>query len=165
MGTQGSVRSKKTGGELTKSLDRPVLAFCWTFQGIKAVIDDMGTEPIIEIRFESLKARKRSRPRHRPPVFPRLVTGGVQTGLNANPKSGRMVFTHHTSVSPAEVYTAGSDGSGLTQLTHHNAPLIEQLDLTKLDPFVSREPMATKFTAGFYALPDLIQPRNIPSFF
>ncbi len=48
-----------------------------------------------------------------------------------------MVFTHHTSVSPAEVYTAGSDGSGLTQLTHHNAPLIEQLELNKLEPFVS----------------------------
>ena len=79
-------------------------------------------------------ARKRSRPRASPAGFPRLVTGGVQTGLNANPKSGRMVFTHHTAVSPAEVYTAGPDGSGLTQLTHHNAPLIEQLELTKLEP-------------------------------
>ena len=61
------------------------------------------------------------------------MTGGVQSGLNVNPKSGKMVFTHHTAAAPAEVYVAGPDGSGLTQLTHHNAPLIEQLDLPKLE--------------------------------
>ena len=33
------------------------------------------------------------------------------------------------------MYIAGPDGSGLTQLTHHNAPLISQLDLPKLEGF------------------------------
>ena len=70
-----------------------------------------------------------------PDRFPRLVTGGVQAGLNVNPKTGKMVFTHHTAAAPAEVYIAGPDGSGLTQLTHHNAPLLSQLDLPKLEGF------------------------------
>jgi dipeptidyl aminopeptidase/acylaminoacyl peptidase len=131
-------RTSQTTYELTKSLDRPVLSFTWGPQGIKAVIDDMGTEPVVEVRFEKfVHATEPSTATALPAGFPRLVTGGVQSGLNVNPKTGKMAFTHHTAVSPAEVYVAGPDGSGHTQLTHHNVPLVEKLDLPKLEPFVS----------------------------
>ena len=46
-----------------------------------------------------------------------------------------MVFTHHTAQAPAEVFIAGPNGSSPTQLTHHNGPLISQLDLPKLEGF------------------------------
>ena len=46
-----------------------------------------------------------------------------------------MVFTRHNAATPAEVFVANADGSGLTQLTHHNAPLLSQLDLPKLEGF------------------------------
>src|SRR5262249_40182114 len=61
--------------------------------------------------------------------------GGVQSGLQVNPKSGKVVFTHHTAAAPAEVYVAAADRSGLTRLTHHNDPLLSQLDLPKLEGF------------------------------
>ena len=70
-----------------------------------------------------------------PLQFPLLIAGGVQSGLSVNPKSGKMAFTRHNAAVPAEVYAAGPDGSGLTQLTHHNAPLLSQLDLPKLEGF------------------------------
>jgi dipeptidyl aminopeptidase/acylaminoacyl peptidase len=130
-------RSTQATQELTKSLDRPVVSFAWAPQGIKAVVDDMGTEPIVEVRIEkSVHATEPLTATKFPVGFPRLVTGGVQTGLNVNPKSGTMVFAHHTAESPAEVYVAGPDGSGQIQLTHHNAPLMGQLDLPKLESFV-----------------------------
>ena len=46
-----------------------------------------------------------------------------------------MVFTRHNAATPAEVFIASPDGSGLTQLTHHNAPLLAQLDLPKAEGF------------------------------
>ena len=95
----------------------------------------MGTEPIVAIRTWRSSTDGAVGDRAAPAQFPRLVTGGVQAGLNVNPKTGKMVFTHHTAQAPAEVYIAGPDGSGLTQLTHHNAPLISQLDLPKLEGF------------------------------
>ena len=95
----------------------------------------MGTEPIIAIEFWRRHGRAASATAVAPTQFPRLVTGGVQTGLNVNPKSGKMVFARHTAQAPAEVYIAGPDGSALTQLTHHNAPLLSQLDLPKLEGF------------------------------
>ena len=46
-----------------------------------------------------------------------------------------MVFLHATADRPAEVYKAGRDGSDLTQLTHHNKPLLESLDVHPAEKF------------------------------
>jgi dipeptidyl aminopeptidase/acylaminoacyl peptidase len=122
--------------ELTKSLDRPVQSFSWTSKphALAAIIDDLGLEPIIAIE-PAVVTDGPSATATAPTQFPRLVTGGVQTDLNVNPKSGKMVFAHNTAQAPAEVYIAGPDGSALTQLTRHNAPLLSQLDLPKLEGF------------------------------
>jgi dipeptidyl aminopeptidase/acylaminoacyl peptidase len=117
--------------DLTKALDRPIQSFAWGSKPmeIRAIIDDMGTEPIAEITFALIpKLVTPSQP-------PRLVTGGVQSGLQVNAKTGKMVFTRHNAAAPAEVSIANPDGSDVTQLTHHNAPLLAQLDLPKLEGF------------------------------
>ena len=105
----------------------------------------------------------RRRPPSRPSQFPRLVTGGVQSGLNVNAKTGKMVFTRHNAATPAEVYIAEADGSGLTQLTHHNAPLLAQLDLPKLEGFAFPGPTATRSTAGCSARRGSTRARNTRS--
>ncbi len=129
-------RAAQTSHELTKSLDRPVQSYAWAPQGNRlfAIIDDTGTEPVVAIDFSvendqpltSADARERLR---------RLATGGVHSGLAVSSHSGKLVFTHHTAAAPAEVYVAGPDGSALTQLTRHNAPLVAQLDLAQLEGF------------------------------
>ncbi len=129
-------RATRTSYELTKSLDRPVQSLAWARRPaeIIAIIDDMGTEPIASIEFsvigdgESLTAIA-------PSQFPRLVTGATQSAVQFNPKAGRMVFTRHDAATPAEVYIANGGSSGPTQVTHHNAPLLAQLDLPKLEGF------------------------------
>jgi dipeptidyl aminopeptidase/acylaminoacyl peptidase len=128
-------RSSQSSVDVTKALDRPVLAFTWAPGGIRAVIDDTGTEPIVAIDFDKFTGPGGLTAAAVPTTFPRLVSGGVQSGLGVNAKSGTMVFTHHTAQVAAEVYVAAPDGSSLTQLTHHNAALVSQLDLPRLESF------------------------------
>src|SRR5262249_54737706 len=118
-------RANNASYELTKSLDRPVQSFSWDSKstGLVAVIDDTGTEPIIAIRFDVMTDGP-SVTVVAPNQFPRLITGGAQSGLQVSAKGGKLVFTRHDAASPAEVFTAGLDGSSLTQLTHHNAALL-----------------------------------------
>jgi dipeptidyl aminopeptidase/acylaminoacyl peptidase len=125
-------RSTGTSHELTKSLDRPIQGFTWTGKPntLAAIIDDVGTEPIIEIAFNASADGAIA-----PTSFPRLVTGGVQAGLNVNLATGRMAFLHHTAQAPAEIFTAAADGTGRAQLTHHNTSLISHLDLPALEAF------------------------------
>jgi dipeptidyl aminopeptidase/acylaminoacyl peptidase len=127
-------RTSGTSYDMTKALDRPVLSLAWTAGGIKAVIDDNGTEPIIAIE-GGITTDGTSVSVVPPAQFPRVVSGGAQTGLSVHGKSGKMAFARHTARTPAEVFIAEPDGSGLTQLTHHNAPLLAQLDLPKLEGF------------------------------
>jgi dipeptidyl aminopeptidase/acylaminoacyl peptidase len=129
-------RTSGASHELTKALDRPVQSFTWPPEGnrIFAIIDDSGTEPVIAIDFNVDNDQPRSSAAA-PDRFPRLLTGGVQTGLSVNLHSGKLVFTHHTAQTPAEVFVAAADGSAPAQLTHHNAPLLSELDLPKLEGF------------------------------
>jgi dipeptidyl aminopeptidase/acylaminoacyl peptidase len=122
--------------ELSKALDRPIASYSWAAkpETLTAIIDDIGAEPIIAIE-PGITWDGPSGTAVAPKQFPKLVTGGVQAGLNVNLKTGKMAFTHHTAQAAAEIFIADADGSGLTQLTHHNAPLISQIDLPKLEEF------------------------------
>jgi dipeptidyl aminopeptidase/acylaminoacyl peptidase len=133
-----NVLERATGAShgLTKSLDRPVLSFAWGLKSreIPAIIDEMGTEPIVAFAFGPDLAG----PGHAIglyPQVPRLITGGVQSGLQISVKTSKLIFTRHDATAPAEVFAAPTWGSSFVQLTHHNAPLLAQLDLPKLEGF------------------------------
>ncbi len=130
------LRSSQSSIELTRSLDRPVQSFAWapSSNKILAMIDDNGTEPILAVDVNTNSSGSAAKAAGSG-SYPRLIPGGVQTGLHAGTKNGKLVFMRHFADRPAEVYAAGADGSGLIQLTHHNAPLLAQLDLPKLEGF------------------------------
>lgn len=116
---------------ITRGSDRSVLGFSWGSKPneFRAIIDDEGTEPIVDIAYGLIpKLAVAKQPK-------RLVTGGLNSGLQVNAKTGKMVFTRHNAQAPAEVFIASRDGSGLTQLTHHNAPLLSPIDRPKLEGF------------------------------
>jgi dipeptidyl aminopeptidase/acylaminoacyl peptidase len=129
-------RTSNTTYELTRSLDRPVLSYAWSSGSNKilALIDDTGKEPIIAIE-PSASGNGSTAASAGPDRFARLIADGAQSGLTVGSSTGKMAFVRHSADRPAEVFAAGSDGSGLTQLTHHNASLISQLDLPKLEAF------------------------------
>ena len=53
-------REPRPAYELTKALDRPVLSFAWASERRSLrVIDDMGTEPIVDDQFGNRRADRR----------------------------------------------------------------------------------------------------------
>lgn len=120
--------------ELTRKLDRSVLSFAKSSGRTKAVIDEAGTEPVVEVAPDVLGAGPVVN-YGVPKDFPRLIKGGVNTGLSVAPNDGPLVFTRTNAERPPEVYTARADGTGLTRLTHHNDNLIDKLDVSKAEGF------------------------------
>jgi dipeptidyl aminopeptidase/acylaminoacyl peptidase len=121
---------------LTEKLDRPIQSFLWTADGarILAVIDDQAAEPIVAI-----DPRGENQPVGRPVrvedyVRP-LVAGAVNTSVQSTPDGSRLVFLRQDAVHPAELHRADGDGTNLTALTRHNAPLLAELDLAPAESF------------------------------
>jgi len=117
----------------SKSLDRPVHSYGWaqgknsgTKQPIRffAVLDDRGNEPIVELTGSATALEHQAR-----------VTGGINTSVQVVAGSDKLVFLRSDSTRPNELYRADANGENLTQLTHHNDPLAEQLDLPKAEGF------------------------------
>jgi dipeptidyl aminopeptidase/acylaminoacyl peptidase len=129
-------RASHTSYPLTKSLDRPIVSYAWVGQSphLVAVIDDQGTEPIIDIRF-SVVMDGTSATALPATEFPRRVTGGVNTGVQVDPKGEQLVFVRHTADRPAEVFSARHNDAHPTQISHHNDAEVASLDLPRLEGF------------------------------
>ncbi|SIN93021.1 Dipeptidyl aminopeptidase/acylaminoacyl peptidase [Singulisphaera sp. GP187] len=124
----------------SKALDQPVLSYRWAsgrsnerkFEGrIFAVVDDRGTESILEFAFTTpAKNEHQSHVR---------VKGGINTSVQFAQPQEELVFLRGDAAHPNEIYKANAkakaDANGLTQLTNHNAPLLSSLDLATAEPF------------------------------
>ena len=84
-------------------------------------------------RHASHVRRRPDTPEPRRPTRPALVTGGVQSGLGRAAARGedRRVHPPRRHRHRPRSTSPTADGSGPDQLTHHNAPLLAQLDLPK----------------------------------
>lgn len=136
-----NVRSRD-GGEVeyeSSKLDRPVLSYTWAVpdsgsedpRRLFAVVDDRGSESILEIAYPGTRE---SGTRAEAKVE-RRITGGVNTSVQAGPGGKDLVFLRGDTAHPAEVYAAKGDGTGLTPLSKHNAPLLSELSLSKAEGF------------------------------
>src|SRR5262249_47277706 len=109
-----------------------VQSFSWGSHPMEilAIVDDQGTEPVVRINLETWTGIKEpSLTATSVPVpIPAVITGGVQSALVVNPKTGKMVFTRHNAAAPAA-------GRGWPMSTHPTAPLLFQLGLPKLEGF------------------------------
>lgn len=115
--------------ELTRSTDRPVHSFVWDNEdnGITAVIDDAGTEPIVRVAFRGTGDGEAA-------TVTKTVTGGVNPSVQAA-RPGQLVYLRSSADRPAEVFKADRDGSNPIRLTRHNGSLAESLDLGKAEKF------------------------------
>jgi dipeptidyl aminopeptidase/acylaminoacyl peptidase len=67
--------------------------------------------------------------------FVRLLNEGANTGVTVSADGRTIAFTRASMTMPAEVFKAGADGKGVTQLTRTNAELLAQLDLAQPEDF------------------------------
>jgi dipeptidyl aminopeptidase/acylaminoacyl peptidase len=70
-----------------------------------------------------------------PGAAPRAIVGNFNNTVSLSADGNTIAFLRSAMDMPPEVFIAHSDGSGVTQLTHHNASLLAQLDLARPEPF------------------------------
>ncbi len=110
---------------LTEDFDRSVEGPVWSADSktIYFQAEDRGHLPIFSIPAA-------------PGNSPKAITPGTYNGELVLSRDGQtMVFTRTSLVMPAELFAANLDGSGLRQLTRHNAERLEQLDLNAAEHF------------------------------
>jgi dipeptidyl aminopeptidase/acylaminoacyl peptidase len=130
---------------VSAQVDRPVQSFVWADDGenLIAVLDDAGSQTIATFAVPGAKGTTGT-------GGERLIKGGANTAPSVV-HNGRwrststnggskdtvqgLVCLHGDATHPAEVYRAKADGSGLTPLSSHNAPLLSQLDLSPAEAF------------------------------
>ncbi len=155
-------RNGKAVRDLTSKLNRPIQSFTWSNDGRKifAVLDTKGTEPIVAI-----DPRGRDRPDASPSIIDwvkGVVTGGVNTSVQAGPEGENLVFVHASADRPAELYHAKADGSGRAALTRHNDALLEKLDLPKMESFTFAGADGDKVAGWLLRPPGFVEGKRYP---
>ncbi len=121
--------------ELTTSFDRPVQSFVTRPKtGTFAVLDDGGTESIVSIK-QTIDGDDVFIVASPPGQPNKLLTGGVNTAVDAPDQGDRLIYLHGDAAHPNEVYSAKLDGSDAKQLTDHNGDLLAKLDLPAAESF------------------------------
>jgi dipeptidyl aminopeptidase/acylaminoacyl peptidase len=111
-------RATGTSVELTKNFDLQVESATLSPDGTTVYItaNDRGKEPIYALPIRGGVPKK---------LIPNVFAGNVQI----TPDGRKFVFVGSTIASPAEIYTANSDGNGVTALTSVNAQLMSRANL------------------------------------
>jgi len=90
--------------------------WCPNSKCIYAVVEERGRDNIYRIDIPGYKRT-------------RIVTGGVNTGVQVGPDNKALVYLHQSNTQPPEVWASGK------ALTHHNDSALATLDLPPLEEF------------------------------
>ncbi len=90
--------------------------WCPNSKCVYAVVEERGRDNIYRIDVPGYKRT-------------RVITGGVNTGVQVGPDSKSLVYLHQTNTEPPEVWASGK------ALTHHNDSALATLDLPPLEEF------------------------------
>jgi len=104
--------------EATAGWELSVGSYTWcpSSKCIFAVVEERGRDNIYRIDVPGFKRT-------------RVITGGVNTGVQVGPDNRTLVYLHQTNTQPAEVWVNGK------ALTHHNDSALATLDLPPLEEF------------------------------
>ena len=116
-------RKAGTAKEVSTGFDRWVGEILWASDSkrIFIVAEDRGRELIAVASIEG-------------GIKP-LIEKSSTSGLSLSSDARTFAFTRSSIAAPSEIFKSNSDGSGVTQLTRHNAQLLSQLDLSAAEDF------------------------------
>jgi dipeptidyl aminopeptidase/acylaminoacyl peptidase len=117
-------RATRQHQNLSEGFDRWIDSFAWSPDAKKLffISDDRGRNPIFEISVAGKEVR-------------RIVADNSSGDLNVAPDGRTFIFTRSSMFQPAEIFSAASNGGGVTALTHHNDALLSSLDMNRADEF------------------------------
>jgi len=118
-------RSTGKIANLTEAFDRNVQEILWgpDSRQLYFVAEDQTEQPIYQ-------AGVTPEPSPRP-----IVPASYNSGLSLSRDGRTLAFVRTSLLLPAEVFAADGDGAHVRQLTHHNAPLLAQLEMNPPEPF------------------------------
>ncbi|PYP16324.1 MAG: S9 family peptidase [Gemmatimonadetes bacterium] len=107
--------------EATSGWDLSVGSYTWcpNSKCIYAVVEERGRDNIYRIDVPGYKRT-------------RVVSGGVNTGVQVGPDNRTLAYLHQSNTQPPEVWVAGSSPKALT---HHTDSAVATLDLPPLEAF------------------------------
>lgn len=118
---------RKSGShtQLAPKFDRSAQDLNWSADSktIYFAAEDQTLNPVY-----ALEARAGAEPK-------KIISEGFNTGLEASKDGKTLVFTRSSLTAPAEVFLAGSDGSGARQLTQQNAAVLATLEMNAPETF------------------------------
>ncbi len=105
-------------GEATAGWDLSVGSYTWcpNSKCIYAVVEERGRDNIYRIDIPGFKRT-------------RVVSGGVNTGVQVGPDNRTLAYLHQSNAQPPEIWVSGK------ALTHHNDSALATLDLPPLEEF------------------------------
>lgn len=136
---------------LTADLDLNVQSFAWTADSRTLVLE------VEERGYHNLYTQDIATGRRT-----RIVSGGLNTGIQVSPKGDRVVFLRQSATLPPEVFTVAIDGSGLHSLAPLNAAALAGLDLAPLESFSFKGAMGDSVQAWLLKPPAFDPAKKYP---
>jgi len=93
---------------------------------------------------------------------PKKLLDGYNSAFSFNGDATVLVTERTSLISPAELFVAAGDGSGLKQLTHHNDALLAQLEMNAPERFWFEGAEATKVEAMLVRPPSFSATKKYP---
>ncbi|HEU0006412.1 MAG TPA: S9 family peptidase [Terriglobia bacterium] len=118
-------RTSSTIKSLTESFDRHVESFLWTpdSKALFLIAGDEARQSVFSVDLNGGPVRK-------------VLDSHTIDDVQLSPDARKLVFSHQSLSTPAEIFSAGADGSELKALTAMNRELVSQVDLQKPESVV-----------------------------
>ncbi len=94
---------------------------------------------------------------------PKKLLDGYNVAFSFNADAAVLVTERSSLTSPAELFVAAGDGSGLKQLTHHNDAILAQLEMNAPESFWFEGAEGTKVEAMIVRPPDFAATEKYPT--
>jgi len=122
-------RTSSATRSLTESFDRHIESFQWTpdSKALFLIAGDEARQPVFRVDLTGSPVRK-------------VLDSHTNDDLQLSPDGSRLVFSHQSLSTPAEIFSVSADGSQLKALTAMNRDLLSQVDL--------RQPESLWFTGA-----------------
>jgi len=93
---------------------------------------------------------------------PKKILDGFNAAFSFS-RDGKILVTERTSLTlPAELFVSMGDGSGLKQLTHHNTPILAQIEMNAPESFWFESADGTKVEAMLLRPPQTVASKKYP---
>ncbi len=144
-------REKGKARSLTQNFDASVKSPVWAPDSrmIYFEAEEKGNMPIFSVSTDGDNVKK---------VFDR----NVNRSISVSPDGKKLFFAHTSAVMPVEIFSVGTNGEGLAQVTNFNNQLLAQLDMQAPESIWFEGEGGTQIQSWLYKPPGFLPDKKYP---